>query len=434
MPCLELPLAQVQERPVPAFLNELVGKPVAAIDTPSLVINLDAMDRNLHVMKEFVTKNPHIKLRPHCKLHKSAWLAEQQITRGGASGVCVQKIGEAEALVLGSGGAINDIYISNQVIAPSKLARAVSLHQQLCASGGNGVSIAVDSEEGIKALVAAVSEFRAAKGLPVPPIPVLIEIEVGQKRCGVQPEQAVVLAEAIRRHQCPNDVNDPPMIVLRGIQAYQGWAQHVRSFEERREIVRRVTETACRTLSLLSAAGFPDNKNSSSPLLVTGAGTGTFALETGTHVFGEIQPGSYLVFDKDYRDNEKNDEQPDFEHALFIRSRVVSYEQDDHATVDAGHKSHAIDTGLPSVWGCPHLEFFNGGDEHGILRLASSNVSDADVKKNLPMLNDIVWLVPNHCDPTFNLHDFAIGVRGGLSEESGVVERIIAIDGRGCAT
>ena len=138
-------------------------------------------------------------------------------------------------------------------------------------------------------------------------------------------------------------------------------------------------------------------------------------------MYGEIQPGSYLFLDRDYADNEVSPAAPRFEHALFVRTQVMSRGVS-HAVVDAGHKSHAIDSGLPRIWQ-RDLEFANGGDEHGIVRLRSGTTGV------LPDLGDTVWLVPGHCDPTVNLHDWYIGIRGGL--ETGMVEAVWPIEARG---
>ena len=155
--------------------------------------------------------------------------------------------------------------------------------------------------------------------------------------------------------------------------------------------------------------------------LITGAGTGTFALETASRIWGEVQVGSYLFMDADYARNESAPLAPVFEHALFIKTQVMS-RSTQHAVCDAGHKSHAIDSGLPAVWSPSGLVFANGGDEHGLLRTAHAG-------HPLPNLGDTVWLVPGHCDPTVNLHDVMLGVRGGLS--GGKVERLIRVDTRG---
>jgi D-serine deaminase-like pyridoxal phosphate-dependent protein len=161
--------------------------------------------------------------------------------------------------------------------------------------------------------------------------------------------------------------------------------------------------------------------------LVTGAGTGSMVCEAASGVFGELQAGSFLFMDADYAANERDPAQPQFEHALYVKSRVMSSGLR-HAVCDAGHKSHAIDSGLPKVVAMEptgELEYGNGGDEHGILRPAGAN-------QRVPQLDDVIWLIPGHCDPTVNLHRYLIGVGGGI--ERGRVEKIIRVDARGALT
>jgi D-serine deaminase-like pyridoxal phosphate-dependent protein len=198
-----------------------------------------------------------------------------------------------------------------------------------------------------------------------------------------------------------------------GLQAYHGGAQHLRGEVERAVAIDAAAHAVRDALAALEAAGL------TCPL-VSGAGSGSFALEAATGLWGELQCGSYLFMDRDYADNDALPGAPRFEHALFVKSQVMSRAAD-HAVIDAGHKSHAIDSGLPRVWGRDDLEFVNGGDEHGILRGAA-----------LPALGNTVWLVPGHCDPTVNLHATMLGVRGGL--DRGVIERVITVDARGCIT
>ncbi|HZX28789.1 MAG TPA: DSD1 family PLP-dependent enzyme, partial [Telluria sp.] len=198
-----------------------------------------------------------------------------------------------------------------------------------------------------------------------------------------------------------------------GLQAYHGKAQHLRSPGEREAAIRHAASLARSAQAAVTAAGI------ACPL-VTGAGTGSFAFEAASGVYGELQCGSYLFMDRDYAANQPTPDAPAFEHALFVKSQVQSRGHS-HAVVDAGHKSHAIDSGLPAVWG-GEFEFANGGDEHGILRPRGG--------ATLPALGDTVWLVPGHCDPTVNLHDHFIAVRGGLAQ--GVVEAVWPIDARGC--
>jgi len=374
-------------------LQALIGQTVDAIDTPCLVVDLDAMERNLARMAAFASAHG-VRLRPHAKMHKSAALAKLQM-QAGAAGVCVQKTSEAEALAMGG---VNDIFISNEVIAAHKLQRVATLAQTLHERGGR-LAIAVDSLQGVQGLAQALNH-PAADSL----IDVFVEIDVGHGRCGVtSPEAAVQLARQISLHHA---------LRFAGLQAYHGRAQHLRSMQERRDAFSAELAKVKSACAQLQAAGLP-------AALVTGAGTGTFAFEATSGVYGELQVGSYLFMDADYARNEADPEQPPFEHALFVKTQVMSACAT-HAVCDAGHKSHAIDSGPPRVLG-GKLEYVNGGDEHGILR-----------GDHLPAIGDILWLVPGHCDPTVNLHEHLIGVRGGL--EKGLVEQIIRVDARGALT
>jgi D-serine deaminase-like pyridoxal phosphate-dependent protein len=386
----------------------MIGKPVSDVDTPALVIDLDAMKRNLGRMAEFAKKH-HILWRPHAKLHKSVALAKMQI-KAGAVGVCVQKTSEAEVMVAGG---VHNVYITNQVIAPGKLARVAALTQQVAAHGGQ-LAIAVDSMDGVIRLAQAMNEARAGDGAAgvATVIDVFVEIDVGQGRCGVEPgPAAVLLALEIRKH---------PALRFAGLQAYHGKAQHLRHAQERRETTAQAVAAALSTRQLIEAQGMAVG-------LVTGAGTGSLLLEAASGVYGELQAGSFLFMDADYAQNERDPAQPHFEHALFVKTQVIS-SKSSHAVCDAGHKSHAIDSGLPLVHalaGERVLDYFNGGDEHGILRPAAGCT-------RLPALGQMLWLIPGHCDPTVNLHDVMIGVSGGL--RSGVVRRIIQVDARGAMT
>ena len=386
-------------------MKQLIGKSVNLIDTPALVVDLDAMERNLRTMATFAVQH-NVMLRPHAKMHKSAELAKQQMAAG-AVGVCVQKTSEAEALVAGG---VHNIYISNEVIAPGKLARVAALTRTLTPLGGK-LAICVDSLEGIKRLATCMNEGRLSSGI-ASSIDVFIELNVGQNRCGVESgPQAVVLALEIRKH---------PALNFAGLQAYHGKAQHMRSATERQTAIASAINAVRQTRDLIEAAGIK-------VALVTGAGTGTAQLEAASKVYGELQAGSYLFMDADYAANEPAAGQPKFKHALFVKTQVISVHAQ-HAVCDAGHKSHAIDSGLPKVHAFSsrsQLIYSNGGDEHGVLKPAEGST-------RLPNLGSMLWLIPGHCDPTVNLHDAMIGVRGGLLK--GVVERIITVDARGCLT
>ena len=391
--------------PASESLARLVGQSVDAIDTPALVVDLDAVDRNIARMAEFARKHG-ILWRPHAKMHKSVALAELQL-RSGAVGVCVQKTAEAEIM---ADGGIRDIYISNEVVAGPKLARVAALAHRLTQENGR-LAIAVDSVEGIARLGQAMNEARGQHSSNAT-IDVFVEIDVGQGRCGVAPgEPALALAQEIHKH---------PGLRFAGLQAYHGKAQHLRGAQERRDTIARVVEDALSTRKLMEAHGITVD-------LVTGAGTGTLVCEAASGVFGEVQAGSFLFMDADYAHNERDAAQPQFEHALFVKTQVIS-SGEQHAVCDAGHKSHAIDSGLPKVVSADaeiQLEYFNGGDEHGVLRPAAAG-------RRIPAIGRMLWLIPGHCDPTVNLHDFMIGVSGGL--RNGMVETIIRVDARGALT
>jgi D-serine deaminase-like pyridoxal phosphate-dependent protein len=318
----------------------------------------------------------------------------------------VQKVAEAEVMV---GAGVPNVYISNEVIAPSKLARVAELAHQLAVTHGQ-LAIAVDSMEGVRRLALAMNERRHG-GTPAV-IDVFVEIDVGQGRCGVPPGRAAVeLAHEIRRH---------PALRFAGLQAYHGKAQHLRTAQARRDAIGVVVQDVLFTRKQIEAEGVPVE-------LVTGAGTGSMVCEAASGVFGELQAGSFLFMDADYAANERDPAQPQFEHALFVKSRVMSSGLR-HAVCDAGHKSHAIDSGLPKVVAMEptgELEYGNGGDEHGILRPSGAN-------QRVPQLDDVVWLIPGHCDPTVNLHRYLIGVGGGVAR--GRVEKIIRVDARGALT
>ncbi|TWO64996.1 DSD1 family PLP-dependent enzyme [Caenimonas sedimenti] len=390
--------------PLSEDLRRLIGQPVSAIDTPSLVVDIDAMQRNLSRMAEFARKHD-IRWRAHAKTHKSSALAKLAM-QAGASGICVQKTSEAEAM---AAGGVTQIFISNVVIAPQKLARVADLAHRLTVEHGQ-LAIAVDSVEGVRRLSQAMNERRNGGGAAV--IDVYVELDVGQGRCGVTPgRQAVELALEVRKH---------PALRFAGLQAYHGKAQHMRTPAERRDAISVVVQDVLFTRKLIESEGVPVD-------LITGAGTGSMVCEAASGAFGELQPGSFLFMDGDYAANERDPAQPAFEHALFVKSQVVSSGVR-HAVCDAGHKSHAVDSGLPTVLTVDEtgeLKYANGGDEHGILRPTGKN-------QRVPQIGDDIWLIPGHCDPTVNLHNHLVGVGGGLA--NGKVERIIRVDARGALT
>jgi D-serine deaminase-like pyridoxal phosphate-dependent protein len=365
-----------------------VGDPVANVATPALVVDLDAMERNLAAMAVFA-RSHDVRLRPHAKMHKSAALAKAQIAAG-AVGVCAQKVSEAEVL---ADAGIADIFISNEVIDTAKLARVAEL------AGRIRLAVAVDSSLGVERLASACEAARSA-------LDVFVEIDVGQGRCGVSPAAAGALAQHVVSRG----------LRFAGLQAYQGGAQHVRGAADREAAARRAATLVRTAQEAIGSVGIECP-------LVTGGGTGTFVFDVESGVYGELQVGSYLFMDVEYADIEPPEHAPRFDHALFVKSQVMS-RSESHVVVDAGIKAYAIDSGLPRVLG-RELEMINYGDEHGILKPSGSGSS-----VELPRLGETIWLVPGHCDPTVNLYDSYVAVRGGLDQ--GVVEALWQVDTRGC--
>jgi D-serine deaminase-like pyridoxal phosphate-dependent protein len=238
---------------------------------------------------------------------------------------------------------------------------------------------------------------------------VLVEIDVGAHRCGIEPgKEAVRLAEEIARL---------PGLSFGGLQAYQGAAQHLRRREEREAAISRAAEWTRETVEALKAAGLTCRT-------VGGAGTGTFELEATAGVWNELQCGSYIFMDGDYARNLDAEGQPvaDFEHALFVLATVMSQPAQGRAALDAGLKALAFDSGPPTVHGRSDVTYEGAADEHGKLSFEATNA---------PLrAGDRLLLVPGHCDPTVNLHDWYVAVRG-LAWEGAFVEAVWPVAARG---
>jgi D-serine deaminase-like pyridoxal phosphate-dependent protein len=217
----------------------------------------------------------------------------------------------------------------------------------------------------------------------------LVEIDVGAHRCGVAPgEPALALARIVAR---------TPALRLRGLHAYHGAAQHLRTPQQRRDAIAQAIALARETKALIEAAGI------ACPV-VTGAGTGTWQLERDSGVYTEVQPGSYVFMDADYHRNALAPDEHHFEQSLFVAATVMSAPARERAIVDAGLKAFAFDSGPPLVYGRAGLDYTKASDEHGVLAVAP----DAEP----PLIGERIWLIPGHCDPTVNLYDWILGVRG----------------------
>ncbi|MBL09886.1 MAG: alanine racemase [Acidiferrobacteraceae bacterium] len=363
-----------------------IGMPLWKIDTPSLILDLDKLESNLDVMAENAA-NLGVKLRPHAKMHKSADIGQKQISRG-AVGLCCQKVSEAEALI---DGGIEDILVTNQVVGTNKLKRFAELANRA------KIAICVDDSKNI----AEINRCAEEQGVQ---ISIFVEVNVGGDRCGVLPGEPVL--------DLVKDILDASSLSFGGLHAYQGKIQHIRSFEERKSAIDDVCQRVDTTIQLLNSKGI------SCPT-VTGGGTGTWEFEGSSGVFSELQVGSYAFMDADYGRNENIDGKQTslFEHSLFVYTTVMSVSQKNLVVVDAGLKSLAFDCGMPLVADDDTVNYHRPSDEHGVLDLSNSNRKYE--------LGEKVRLIPGHCDPTVNLHDWYVGLRGE------VVEAIWKVTARG---
>ena len=369
---------------MPLAPHASIGTALEEVDTPALVLDLDALERNLLRMADAV-KESGVRLRPHAKSHKCAEIARAQIAAG-AVGVCCQKVSEAEALAQGG---VADILVTNEIVGKQKLARLARLARE--------AKMGVLADD-----VGNVADLDTAARAEGVRLDVLVEIDVGAHRCGIEPgAPALALARSVA--SCRN-------LRFAGLHAYHGSAQHVRGPEERRAAIAAAAEAARLTKTLIENAGIACET-------VTGAGTGTFLLESASRVFNEIQPGSYVFMDADYNRNVWEQGWPRFEQSLFVLATVMSAPSPGHAVLDAGLKASSVDSGLPQVHERPGVEYVKASDEHGVLKISAG--------ARAPKLGEKLLLVPGHCDPTVNLYDWFVCVRKGR------VEALWAVTARG---
>ncbi len=366
------------------------GMAESDIQTPALVLDLDALERNIKKMGDYA-KAHGMRHRVHGKMHKSVDVAKLQERLGGAVGVCCQKVSEAEVFARGG---IRDVLVSNQVRDPRKIDRLA----QLPKLGARTICCVDDIDN-----VADLSKAAATHGTT---IECLVEIDCGAGRCGVNSTPAVVeIAKAI---------DSAEGLKFAGIQAYQGAMQHMDSYDDRKAKIDIAVAMVKDAVDTLRGEGLDCD-------IVGGGGTGSYYFESNSGVYNELQCGSYAFMDADYGrilDKEGNRiDQGEWENALFLLTSVMSHTKADKAIVDAGLKAQSVDSGLPVIFGRDDVEYVKCSDEHGVV---------ADPEGALK-INDKLKLVPGHCDPTCNVHDWYVGVRNG------VVEVVWPISARGKA-
>ena len=351
-----------------------VGDHIDQVDTPALVLDLDAFERNMKLLQNAIS-SAGVRLRPHAKSHKCPEIALRQIELG-AVGICCQKVSEAAVFV---DVGVSDIFITNQVVGEKKVAHALDLAARA------RIGVLVDHEDQISAFAHASSERQVS-------IDVYLEIDVGMGRCGVVSiERAVAMAQQIAA---------APYLNFMGLQCYHGSAQHYRLPEERQQAIAAVCAKARTAKVAIEDAGIRVER-------ISGAGTGSVMLESHSKLFNEVQAGSYILMDHDYATNQRDPSDLTFKHALFVKTAVQSHPSTNRAVVDAGLKASSVDSGMPVVWQRSDAKYIKASDEHGVLELTP----DSTLR-----LGDYVMLVPGHCDPTVNLYDQLIAIRGDRVE------------------
>lgn len=370
-------LSDLQNLEVGFDVPALPGMDEADIQTPCLIVDLDALEKNIRTMGQYA-KEMGVRHRVHGKMHKSVDIALLQEKLGDSCGVCCQKVSEAEVFARGG---IKDVLVSNQVRDPAKIDRLARMPKL-----GARTLCCVDDIENVAELSAAVQKHGTQ-------IECLVEIDCGAGRCGVQAGQPVVdIALAIEA---------APGLKFAGIQAYQGAMQHLQNFNERKEKIDIAVEMVARSMELLKAEGLECD-------IVGGGGTGSYYFEGSSGVFNELQCGSYAFMDADYQTihDESGERISEFENSLFILTSVMSHTKTDKAICDAGLKAQSVDSGLPYIFGRDDVEYIKCSDEHGVITDPNGALK----------INEKLKLVPGHCDPTCNVHDYYVGVRNGKVE------------------
>jgi D-serine deaminase-like pyridoxal phosphate-dependent protein len=340
------------------------------LDTPCVTVDLDVFGRNVRTC---FSRLAGVDVRPHLKTAKSPAVAGLLLDAG-AGGVCVAKLSEAEVMLAGG---IEDVLITTEIAGPVKVRRLARLISE---SPAARVRIVVDSWEGASAIDAA---------LPGP-LEALIDVNVGQDRCGVAPEDAVALADRIAGLE---------RLILVGIQGYEGNLQHVRDPDER----RRLCDESMRRL-----AGAAEQLRAGGHLVdvVSTGGTGTAEFCAAHDAVTEVQPGSFAFMDADYLDTGGLP----YESSLEVIATVISRPAPDRAVIDAGLKTLSDDSGPARLVDAPGWSYRHAGDEHGVL----TPTGESD-RRELGV-GDRVKLIPSHIDPTINLHDIMYAHRGGRIE------------------
>ncbi len=362
----------------PVKLSEAV--PIEEVPTPALIIDLDLFERNLYKIQTYL-HDKSIGLRCHTKMHKCPIIAHKQIAAG-AIGVCAATVSEAEIM---QANGITHVLITSPVVTPEKIDRVITL-------GVNNPDLLMVIDD-----IEIANLFNEAAKLSGIQLRVLIDLDPGMGRTGIETGDPAL---SLGRHI----VDNCDSLRFGGLQMYAGHCMHIEGFENRRGKYNHIMEKGAETKTLFEESGIEVP-------VFSGGGTGTFNIEAGLGLMTELQAGSYIFMDIEYREigGEGSERFEDFEPSLFVLVTAISKPQQRLITVDAGFKSFASDKMVPEFRDVEGVVFHWGGDEHGIIQLTNPS-REISLGDKLPMLAP-------HCDPTVNLYDYYYPVRDGMVEE-----------------
>jgi D-serine deaminase-like pyridoxal phosphate-dependent protein len=360
-----------------------------SVDTPALLVDLDIFEQNIKACFAAL-KGKSVSIRPHLKTGKSSIIAHK-LLESGAVGICVAKLGEAEVM---AAAGIEDILITTELVGALKLERLVELlknhlliPKRTFGRDRASIKLVLDNLEAATALNAKLE----LTGLNVE---VLLDVNVGQNRCGIAPENALELALEISKLE---------RLKLIGVQGYEGHLQHDRSFENRRN-------TCLTAMDKLGKVAFELENSGFEMRIVTTGGTGTYPFCAENSRVTEVQPGSFIFMDTDYLATSG----VPFQSALTVLVTVISLTET-RAIVDAGFKSLSTDSGFAMPKNLAGWTYSPAGDEHGLLEKTDPDAVHLKI-------GDLLELIPSHIDTTVNLHDWYQPHRNGVLEPAWKIE------------
>lgn len=356
----------------------MIGADKASLDTPILWVDLDAMESNIGKLAAFFRENG-VSWRPHTKGIKVPAIAHKLLAAG-AIGVTCAKLGEAEVM---AAAGVRDILVANQVGGPQKVARLANLQRSA------SVKVAVDSLENAH----EISDAAVAAGVTVP---VLIELNTGMHRAGLEPGHPVI--------DFARQVAALPGIDMAGLMTWEGHCAGISDMAEKTTCVHDAVGKIIATADMLREAGVPVR-------IVSCGGSGTYMVTAKMKGVTEIQAGGAVFTDAAYMKWGV-----DLTPSLFVMARVTSRPTPTRALVDAGRKAMNCEATMPVVMNVPSCKLKATHAEHGLL----------DLEPGVPLaIGDKIDFMVGYGDNTVYLHDELYGIRRG------VVEAVWDVQGRG---